>query len=100
MRLATAAQVLCTCLIVWTADATPAASATRNIVLFFGERLDMPGLAALDTDLVRTLRSESAERIDLHREEIDLSRFGSDRYKMALRDFLREKYADKKIAVA
>jgi len=99
MRLATATQILCTCLTVWTA-ATPAASATRNVVLFFDERLDMPGLAALDADLVSTLRSNSAEHIELYREEMDLSRFGSDRYKIVLRDFLREKYADKKIAVA
>src|SRR5689334_10951908 len=99
MRLATATQILCTCLTVWTA-ATPAASATRNVVLFFDERLDMPGLAALDADLVSTLRSNSAEHIELYREEMDLSRFSSDRYKIVLRDFLREKYADKKIAVA
>jgi hypothetical protein len=99
MRLATATQILCTCLIIWTA-ATPAALATRNVVLLFDERLDMPGLAALDADLVGTLTSKSAEHIELYREEMDLSRFGSDRYKMLLRDFLREKYADKKIAVA
>src|SRR5262249_47232833 len=98
MRLATATQILCTCLIVWTV-ATTAASSTRNVVLLFDERLDMPGLAALDADLVGTLTSKSAEHIELYREEMDLSRFGSDRYKMLLRDFLREKYADKKIAV-
>ena len=85
MRLATATQVLCTCLIVWTAGATSAASAARNVVLFFGERLDMPGLAALDADLVSTLKSKSSERIELYREEIDLSRFGSELFRASPR---------------
>jgi hypothetical protein len=101
MRLCTALRVLCTCLIGWTAGALPASSATRRVVLLFDERpFDLPGLASLDADLVGTLISSSTDRIEVYREAMDLSRFGSDSYKMRLRDFLRAKYGDKKIDVA
>ena len=99
MRLCTALQVLCTGLVVWAAGALPASSTTRHVVLLFDERLDLPGLAALDADLVRTLVSNSSDRIEVYREEMDLSRFDSDTYEMLLRDFLRAKYANRKIDV-
>ena len=93
------AAVLCTGLVVWAAGALPASSTTRHVVLLFDERLDLPGLAALDADLVRTLVSNSSDRIEIYREEMDLSRFDSDTYEMLLRDFLRAKYANRKIDV-
>jgi hypothetical protein len=99
MRLCTALQVLCTGLVVWTAGALPASSATRHVVLLFDERLDLPGLAALDADLVGTLASNSSDRIEVYREAMDLSRFGSNTYLELLRDFLRAKYASRKIDV-
>jgi hypothetical protein len=70
------------------------------VVLLFDERLDMPGLAAIDADLVRTLTENSKEDVEIYRESIDLSRFGSETYQQQLRDFLRAKYAGKKIDVA
>jgi hypothetical protein len=36
-------------------------SAIRNVVLLYDERLDFPGLAAIDADLVRTLTSNPAD---------------------------------------
>jgi signal transduction histidine kinase len=99
MRLCTALQVLCTGLVVWAAGSLPASSTTRHVVLLFDERVDLPGLAALDADLVRTLVSSSSDRIEVYREEMDLSRFGSNTYQMLLGDFLRAKYANKKIDV-
>ena len=101
MRLCTALQVLCIGLVVWAAGALPASSSTtRHVVLLYDERLDLPGLATLDADLVGTLVSNSSDRIEVYREAMDLSRFGSDTYRMQLRDFLRLKYANKKIDVA
>jgi hypothetical protein len=100
MRLRTALLVICTGLIVWIASASPASSATRRVVLLFGERPELPGLALLQADLVRTLTSNSADRIEIYNEAMDLSRFGSNNYQPLLRDFLRTKYADKKIDVA
>jgi signal transduction histidine kinase len=68
--------------------------------LLYDERLDLPGLAALDGDIIRTLMANSADPIEVYREAMDLSRFSSDKYRLLLRDFLREKYANKKIDVA
>jgi hypothetical protein len=100
MRFCTALQVLCTGLVIWIGCVLPVSSATRHVVLLYDERLDLPGLAALDTDLVATLAANSADPIEVYREAMDLSRFGSNTYKMDLRDFLRAKYANKKIDVA
>ena len=82
------------------AGCLPVSAATRNIVLLFDERVELPGLSLLDAELVRTLRSNSTEPIEVYREAMDLSRFSSSSYKTLLRDFLRAKYADKKIDVA
>ena len=76
----------------------------RDVVLLFDERVELPGLSALAAEFVRKLQSNSGEAIEVYREPMDLSRFGSDTpsdpYKLVLRDFLRGKYADKKIDVA
>src|SRR5882672_12434181 len=79
---------------------SPASAATRHIVLLFDERVELPGLALLEAEFVHTLRSNSAEPVEVYREPMDLSRFSSDAYKALLRDFLRAKYADKRIDVA
>ena len=95
-----AVRMICGALVVWVIGVLPAWAATRSVVLLFDERLEMPGLAAIDADLVRTLTSSSTDKIQVYREQMDLSRFGSDTYPILLRDFLRAKYADKKIDVA
>lgn len=94
-------QVICTSLIVWIATVLAASSATRHVVLLFDERPELPGLAALEADLVRTLSSNSTDHIEVYREEMDLSRFGSSTHQQrSLQEFLRRKYADKRIDVA
>jgi hypothetical protein len=77
-----------------------AQAATRHVVLLFDERVELPGLSALEADLVRTLRENSAEPIEVYREAMDLSRFGSASYTPFLRDVLKRKYENKKIDVA
>jgi signal transduction histidine kinase len=78
----------------------PVSAATRHIVLLFDERVELPGLSLLEAELVRTLRSNSSEPIEVYREAMDLSRFDSTSYKTLLRDFLLAKYSEKKIDVA
>ena len=78
----------------------PVAADTRRVVLLFDERVELPGMSRLDAEFVRTLRANLADPVEVYREPMDLSRFGSDKYKSSLRDFLRIKYADKKIDVA
>jgi signal transduction histidine kinase len=91
---------VCAGLMLWIASALPAYSATRHVVLLFGERPELPAFASLQADLVRTLTSNSADRVEVYSEAMDLSRFGSNNYQPLLRDFLQVKYADKKIDVA
>ena len=106
MRPSTVLQVLCACLVVWTAGASPASSTTRRVVLLFDERPDLPGLAALDADLVGTLASNSSDRVEVYREAMDLSRFGSKAYThthaahSGRLSFDKAYYANKKIGVA
>lgn len=94
LRLAGAALIL------WVASLSPASSEPRRVVLLYDERTDLLGLSVLDASLVRTLTSGSSGEVEIYREEMDLSRFGSDGYLLRLRDYLRTKYADKKIDVA
>jgi signal transduction histidine kinase len=99
MKRGRALQVILVGLLVWIAYAAPVSAATRHVVVLYDERLDFPGLADLDRDLVRTLVFKSEDTKEVYREAMDLSRFGSDLYKMQLRDFLQAKYANKKIDV-
>jgi hypothetical protein len=48
--------------------------------MLFDESPELPGLAALDAEFTRTLESDSANRFELYREAMDLSRFGSKTY--------------------
>lgn len=100
MRLRANLLIACASLAISIAGCLPVSAATRNIVLLFDERVELPGLSVLSAELVHTLQSNSTEPIEVYRESMDLSRFGSDSYNTLLRDFLRTKYAEKKIDVA
>jgi signal transduction histidine kinase len=100
MTLRAALLIACTGLAMAIAGCLPTLAATRHVVLLYDERVELPGLSLLDTELVHTLRSNSTEAIEIYREVMDLSRFNADPYKTVLRDFLRTKYAGKKIDVA
>jgi signal transduction histidine kinase len=100
MKLRTILLIACTGIAMLIAGCLPVSAATRHIVLLFDERVEIPGLSLLETELVHTLRSNSTEPIEVYREAMDLSRFDTNSYKTLLRDFLRAKYADKKIDVA
>ena len=82
------------------AGAWPAFSQTRQIIVLYDERLNLPGLAMLDAGFSRVLTVESSNRVEIYRESMDLSRFNSDSYLNLLRDHLRAKYAGKKLDVA
>ena len=90
-----ALRAACAALVIGIASVIPA-SAARQVVLLFDERPELPGLAALDAEFVRTINEKTSERVEIYREEMDRSRFASN-YQTLFRDFLRAKYADKKI---
>jgi signal transduction histidine kinase len=100
MKLRTALLLICMGLMLWIASALPAYSETRRVVLLFGERPELPALALFQTNFVQTLTSNSADPVEIYNETMDLSRFGSNNYRLFLRDFLQAKYADKKIDLA
>jgi len=85
------------CLIV---GSRPGLSETRRVVLLFDERIELPGLSQLEAEFVRTLNSNSSRRVEVYREAMDLSRFGSGQYRALFRDFLEGKYRGKKVDVA
>ena len=93
-------RIVCAVFLICIAAASPAASQTRRVVLLYDERTDLPGLAILDASLVQSLTSGQEGSLEVYREPMDLSRFGSDAYLQMLRDHLRAKYAAKKIDVA
>jgi signal transduction histidine kinase len=79
--------------------APPGMAQTRRVLLLYDERTDLPGLKALDARLVQTLSAGLPGGIDIYREAMDLSRFQSEGYPPLLRNYLRAKYAGKKIDV-
>jgi signal transduction histidine kinase len=94
LRLACAGLMLCL------AGASPAYAAPHQVVVLYDERIDLPGLSLLHASLTRRLTSGPPGSVEIYREEMDLSRFGSDGYLLHLRDRLRTKYAGMKIDVA
>ena len=78
---------------------TPLPSETRQVVLLYDERLDLPGLAILDATLAQSLTSDPPGAVEIYREAMDLSRFASAEHLRLLRDYLRTKYAAKKVDV-
>jgi signal transduction histidine kinase len=100
MKLRTIILIAFTGLAVLIVGCLPVSAAPRNVVLLFDERVELPGLSLLNAEIVRTLEANSAEPIEIFREVMDLSRFSSNSHKTLLRDFLRAKYADKRIDVA
>ena len=99
MRLSLILRGLWIALIVLVSAPVAAPCATRHVVMLFDERVELPGLANLEAEFVRTLNSNSLDRIETYRETMDLSRFDSETYQTLLRDYLRAKYANKKIDV-
>jgi len=76
--------------ILFGAGILPASAETRRVILLFDERSELPGLATLDADFVRSLNSAGGDGIETYREDMDLSRFGSEPYKTSCAFSARE----------
>ena len=68
----TLALAICIC------SAGPPYSQTRHVVILYDGRTELPGLSLLDASLARTLTAGSKYPVEVYRETMDLSRFGSD----------------------
>ena len=53
----------------------------------------MPAFAAIDAEIQRVLSASFGSRVDYYAEYVDVARFADPSYVVALRDFLRHKYA-------
>ena len=71
----------------------------QRVVVLYDERVELPGLSALDAGLTSNLSARSPVRLEIYRETLDLSRFGNPDYLLKLRDHLRAKYATTKVDV-
>ena len=79
--------------------ATSQTPRTRQVLVLYDERTDLPGLALLDAGFLRALDEVAAVPFELYREELELSRFEADGYQDRLRRHLREKYSEKQLDV-
>src|SRR5688572_20534503 len=70
---------------------------SQRVVIIYDERLELPGLSALDASLVRRLSQATPTNVEIYREPMDLSRFDSPEYLGAVRDHWQAKYAGKRI---
>ena len=77
--------------------ATHAAGDSKAILVLHTYGHDAPGRFPFDTAFARTLREASGASVDLYVETLDPNRFGEQR--RLIRDYLRDKYAGKSIAV-
>jgi len=96
----TALRILSVMMFLQTGGTTQPPPTTRHVLLLFDERTELPGLSILNADFLHSLRSASSEPVEIYTEEMDLSRFKSDTYFARFRDYLRSKYAGRKIDVA
>ena len=96
----TALRILSVMMLLQTGGTTQPPPTTRHVLLLFDERTELPGLSILNADFLHSLRSASSEPVEIYTEEMDLSRFKSDTYFARFRDYLRSKYAGRKIDVA
>lgn len=82
------------------AAAEPAAAdETKAILLLHTYGFDAPFRIPFDTAFVRAVREAAGMKVDLYIETIDQSRFSGDIQTQRTRAYLRERYANKRIAV-
>jgi PAS domain S-box-containing protein len=75
--------------------AAPPGSPARIVVLH-SERLELPGSLRFDESLRAALAAGGDRPFDVYSESLDTARFPTERDRQAQRDYLRQKYADRK----
>ena len=80
------------------ADA-PAAEPQRAVLALYGRRPDLPSNLVVDETIRSTLERELGPRLDFYTEFLDAARWPERETQIAVHDFLRRRYADKKLSV-
>jgi signal transduction histidine kinase len=81
--------------------AVPAVGAegTRRVLVLYPVNDRQPGILAFDQSLRATFASSTYRNIEIYNEYLDAVRFDDDRYQGQLAEFLRRKYAGRKLDV-
>ena len=82
-----------------TGTGTAPAQESKAVLVLHSYGYDTPGRLLFDAALARTMREAADANIDLYVETIDPNRFRGEAQLHRTRSFLRERYADKRIAV-
>ena len=71
----------------------------KNVLVIYDEQTVLPGLAILDQSIRSTLGADTATKINVYSEGMDLSRLDHGSYDQFLSDYYKEKYSRKKLDV-
>jgi len=77
----------------------PAAEPQKAVLALYGSRPDLPSNVIVDEILRSTLEQELGPRLDFYAEFLDTARWPEGEIQIAVHDFLRRRYAGKKISV-
>lgn len=72
-----------------------AQSQHKRVLLLFDEDRRLPGLSILERAIRSTMSAELGDGIEYFTESMQASQFPDDQYDLALRDYLRKKYASR-----
>jgi PAS domain S-box-containing protein len=71
-------------------------TSTQKVLLLYSQRKDGPYSTTFERVIQQTLNEGTEGRIDSYQEYIDEQRFFDQKYRVALRDFIRRKYEDQR----
>ena len=79
------------------ADA-PAAEPQKAVLALYGSRPDLPANVIVDEIIRSTLERELGPRLDFYAEFLDTARWPEGEVQIAVHDFLRRRYAKRKLS--
>jgi signal transduction histidine kinase/ABC-type uncharacterized transport system substrate-binding protein len=77
----------------------PAAEPQKTVLALYGSRPDLPANILVDEIIRSTLERELGPRLDFYAEFLDTARWPEAETQATVRDFLRRRYAQKKLSV-
>jgi signal transduction histidine kinase len=88
---------------VWSAAAiaseAPAAEPQKIVLALYGSRPDLPANVVVDEIIRSTLEKELGSRLDFYAEFLDATRWPEEETQSAVHDYLRRRYAQKRVSV-
>jgi signal transduction histidine kinase len=76
----------------------PAAEPQKAVLALYGSRPDLPSNAIVDEIIRSTLERELGSRLDFYSEFLDTARWPEGETQVAVHDFLRRRYAQRKLS--